>query len=529
MTSDADVSDAYYRALRESDERYRAFVANSSEGIWRFEVEEPIPIDLHPNEQIDLFYRHAYLAECNDVLAQMYGFPSAEDLVGVRLGDMLVREDPANIEYLCAFIESGYRLIGAESHEVDRDGNEKHFVNNLIGFVENGAVMRAWGTQRDITEQRAMIAALEQANRAKDEFLAMLSHELRTPMTATLGWATMLETGVLDEEGTRTAAAAIMQATRAQAHLIDDLLDISRIVSGKMRLSLETLRVADVIAGAVQTVRPAAAAKNIVLDVDTADDVQLKADPERLQQVFWNLLSNAVKFTPRGGLVTVALRREDDVARVIVRDTGEGIDPEILPLIFDRFRQADTGASRRFGGLGLGLSIAKNLVELHGGTLTASSEGRGRGAELVVTLPVTTSVQEAARAIPAQPALRPLAGLSLLVVEDDDATRVMLEVALRNFGASVTTAASAAEAMQVVDSRQFDLVISDIGLPGEDGCTMLERMRRTRPSLRALAVTAYASPTERDRALAAGFERWLPKPIDPVALAEEIRRLLLSS
>ncbi|HEY0370660.1 MAG TPA: PAS domain S-box protein, partial [Thermoanaerobaculia bacterium] len=324
IARDLSARDAAQQALRASDERYRAFVANSSEGIWRFEVEEPVPVDLPPNEQVELFYRYAYLAECNDVLANMYGLSSAGDLVGARLGDMLVRDDPANLEYLCSFIESGYRLIGAESHEIDRDGNEKFFVNNLIGAVENGRVLRAWGTQRDITEQRAVIAALEQANRAKDEFLAMLSHELRTPMTATLGWATMLQSNVLDAEGTRTAADAIMQATKAQAHLIDDLLDISRIVSGKMRLSLEPLRVSQVIAAAVDTVRPAAVARNIELDVDADDDVRLNADAERLQQVFWNVLSNAVKFTPRGGRVNVTLRANESHVVVVVSDTGQG-------------------------------------------------------------------------------------------------------------------------------------------------------------------------------------------------------------
>ncbi len=526
MTSSPDAPDEWYRALRESDERYRAFVANSSEGIWRFELEEPVPTNLHPNEQIDRYYRFAYLAECNDAFARMYGFSTAEELVGARLGQMLVRDVPANVDYLCAFIESGYRLIGAESREVDRDGHEKFFVNNLIGVIENGAFVRAWGTQRDITEQKKIIAQLEQANRAKDEFLAMLSHELRTPMTATLGWATMLQSGALDAEGTRTAAEAIMQATKAQAHLIDDLLDISRIVSGKMKITPVSLRLADAVGAAVETVRPAAVARGIALEVEAEDDVRLHGDSERLQQVFWNLLSNAVKFTQRNGRVSVQLRREGDTARVIVRDTGEGIDAEILPFIFDRFRQADAGASRRFGGLGLGLSIARNLVELHGGTLTASSQGRGHGAEFVVTLPVAAHVQEAAPVVQNAPALRPLDGLSLLVVEDDALTRAMLEVALRNFGATVASAAGADEAVAAVAVRHFDLVVSDIGLPGEDGCAMLERIRRAREGVRAIAVTAYANAAERERALAAGFEKWIAKPVDPAALAEEIRGLL---
>ena len=523
MTSGQD--DAQ-RALRESEERYRAFVANSSEAIWRFELEEPVPIDLDPDEQIALFYRFGYLAECNDVNAAMYGFTSADELVGVRLGQMLVQEDPANVAYLRAFIESGYRLIGAESREMDRDGNEKHFVNNLIGVIENGRVLRAWGTQRDITEQRAIVLRLEQANRAKDEFLAMLSHELRTPMTAMLGWATMLQSGALDPSGMRAAAEAIMQATRAQAHLIDDLLDISRIVSGKMQLSLKPLSLADAVGAAAETVRPAAEAKGITLDIDQRDDVRLQGDPERLQQVFWNLLSNAVKFTPRNGHVRVEMRREADTARAIVRDTGDGIDAELLPFIFDRFRQADSGSTRKFGGLGLGLSIARNLVELHGGTLTASSEGRGRGSEFVVSLPIGAATREETRPQDARPALRPLDGLSLLIVEDDNGTRAMLEVALQQFGARVASAATSLEAFALLDKAHYDLLVSDIGLPGEDGCAMLARIRTTGNGLRAIALTAYASPTERDRALAAGFQVWIAKPVDPAVLAEEIRRVV---
>ncbi|HVE71541.1 MAG TPA: ATP-binding protein [Thermoanaerobaculia bacterium] len=645
MTHSADAVAAReeaQRALRESEERYRAFVSNSSEAIWRVELEEPVPIDLDPDEQIDRFYRFGYLAECNEVMAAQYGFPAASDLVGARLGDLVVRDQPANIEYLGAFIASGYRLIGAESHEVDREGNEKHFANNLIGVIENGHVIRAWGTQRDITEERAAESRLEfladvssvlgssldfqetlsslaacavprfadwcfvdvvdangnaervvvrhsdpemvrpelhdelvvpliargrtlgaltfamaeskrkfapddirlaedlgqraglaldnarlygelaGANRAKDEFLAMLSHELRTPMTATLGWGTMLQSG-LDAAGTRMAADAIVHATRAQAHLIDDLLDISRIVSGKMQLYVRDLRLADVIDAAVETVRAAADAKQIALDIDRGDDARVSGDSGRLQQILWNLLSNAVKFTPRGGNVSLRVEHEDETVRVIVRDDGEGIDAELLPYIFDRFRQGESGASRKFGGLGLGLSIARNLAELHGGTLSAASAGRGQGAELTLSLPVGTAAAIADAAPVGASEARPLEGVSLLLVEDDPATRGMLELALRRYGARVVAASDANEAFASLQANRVDVIVSDIGLPGDDGCALLRRIRQSGNAIPAIALTAYASPAERERALSAGFDRWLSKPVDLETLAAEIR------
>jgi len=231
---------------------------------------------------------------------------------------------------------------------------------------------------------------LDHANRAKDDFLAMLSHELRTPMTATLGWATMMQTRAMSPDMLATAADAIAQSTRAQARIVEDLLDISRIVSGKMQLIPADVPLSEAVATAVQTVRAAADAKQIRLDViHDGAEVRLHADAERLQQVLWNLLSNAVKFTPPGGRVQIEARRDGGQARVVVRDDGEGMDRDLLPFIFDRFRQGESGASRKFGGLGLGLSIARNLVELHGGTLTATSGGKGMGAEFTVTLPVS--------------------------------------------------------------------------------------------------------------------------------------------
>jgi signal transduction histidine kinase/CheY-like chemotaxis protein len=516
--------DEAQRALKESEERYRAFVANSSEAIWRCELEEPTPIDLPPDEQIDLWYRYGYLAECNEAMARMYGFTSSEELAGTRIDQMLVREDPKNLEYFRAFVASGYRLIGAESHEVDREGNEKYFLNNLIGIVENGFLIRAWGTQRDVTEQRIVQRELERANRAKDEFLAMLSHELRTPMTATLGWATMMQMGTLPPDMLAIAAESIAHSTRSQARLIDDLLDISRIVAGKMQLSQRLLPVADPIAAAVETIRPAADARHIDLRIDFRDrDVRVHGDAERLQQVFWNLLSNAVKFTPRFGTVKVELTAEDDTVRVVVRDSGDGIEPELLPHIFERFRQGDGGSSRRVGGLGLGLAIASNLVELHGGTIAAASLGKGHGTEMTVLLPAASETAEVAAAEPAATQSALLKGLSLLVVEDDPGTRAMLEILMRQYGAEVVAVGAADPAFEALSSRPFDLVLSDIGLPGEDGISLLRRVRAAGHTVPAIAVTAYAGSEERARALGAGFQAWMSKPIDPHALVEEVR------
>ena len=519
------MSDELLARLRESEERYKAFVANSSEAIWRFELEQPVSTSLSPDEQIDLYYRYGYLAECNEAMARMYGFNSPEEVIGARLGDMVVRDKPENIEFLRAFIDSGYRLLDAESHEVDRDGNEKFFVNNFIAVVENGMLLRAWGTQRDVTDQHRLVENLERASRAKDEFLAILSHELRTPMTATLGWAAMLVTGGLREDDQRTAIEAIAQSTRAQAQLIDDLLDVARIVAGKLRLSPQRISLRDSINAAVETVRAAADAKQIHLRVDVGKtDVRMNADPARLQQVFWNLLSNAVKFSPRFGLVEVTLQLDEDAVCIRVRDNGEGIDPELLPYIFDRYRQGESGTTRRFGGLGLGLSIARNLVELHGGTLRAASAGIGEGAEFSVKLPISTEVREA----PVEEKTKqppPLAGLTLLIVDDDASTLHMLQVALRRFGAEVRAAASVDEALDELSRRQFDVVVSDIGLPGEDGCDLIRRLRAAENPIGAIALTAYASDYERNRALTAGFQSWLTKPIDPATLAAEVRRI----
>ncbi|MDT5159311.1 MAG: hypothetical protein QOH51_3668 [Acidobacteriota bacterium] len=1027
------------RALRESEERYRAFIANSSEGIWRFELEAPVSTDLSEDEQIELCYRHGYLAECNDAMARMYGFERAEEIAGARLGDFLIRTDPGNVKYLRSFIRSGYRLTDAESVEVDREGRRRLFMNNLVGVVEGGLLRRAWGTQRDVTivkeaeeemrrgeerylsllenandiiyshdlkgnylsinragseitgytreeilgglniaqviapehlelakrmtalklgdpsptvyevdiialdgqrltlevstriayrdgnpvavegiardvterkraeaererllrganeardlaeealrqrrdvearlrtlvdasesllgspqtevvlpavlalshrlvaadayaiwrlkseaaawvvvassglsaeygrerlnitpqtpglpesaiiaedvyseallsdrhemyrregirsmltlplrahgedvgtlvfyyreprhfaetdvvvatalanlaasavrtaelydeqqrisreaeaaEMRAyflaeattllsssldyektleavacaavpqvadwcgvdiigdggevrrlavahvdpakvewarglserypfepdapqgvpavlrtgraelyeeipdellvaaakddehlrilrelgfsavMIVPLsahgrtfgaitfvtaesgrrygaedlafaedlarraslavenarlyglaQEANRIKDEFLATLSHELRTPLTAILGWASMLRTNRFDEDATRRAIETIERNARAQRQIVEDVLDVSRIITGKLRLDLRPVELRVLLQDAVETIRPAAEAKSVTLSTLLAADVgAVSADTDRLQQVLWNLLSNAVKFNTQGGRVEVELRREGLQAVVCVRDTGHGISPDFLPHVFDRFRQQDMGTTRQYGGLGLGLSIVRHLVELHGGEVSAESEGLGSGSVFTLRLPLKSAPQAGARAESAPSAVIESGGMEssalldgtrVLLVEDEEDARVMLRAILEGGGAKVTAVSSASEAWETLVGAGCDVLVSDIGMPGEDGYSLIGRVRERDAargvSTPAVALTAYARDEDRTRSLAAGFQAHLAKPVEPSELLSVVARL----
>ncbi len=377
----------------------------------------------------------------------------------------------------------------------------------------------------------------EEANRIKDEFLATLSHELRTPLNALLGWVTLLRTGRLDARTTERALESIERNTRLQVRLIEDLLDVSRIMAGKLALDARASALAPLITAAVEAAQPAAAAKGIRLTVAldaTAGPVW--GDPARLQQVVWNLLSNAVKFTPAGGAVDIRLERSGGDAVVTVADTGQGIEPEFLPHAFERFRQADSGSTRAHGGLGLGLAIVRHLVELHGGTVHADSAGPGRGATFSVRLPITVRPPHRARGRPRpSPAggrptrSRTLARLRVLVVDDDADTRDVLRVVLSAAGAEVAEAASVAEALDRLDAWRADALVGDIGMPGEDGYALIRRVRARAPGrggrLAAVALTAYARGDDHRRVLEAGYDRHLAKPVDPERLVAVLAEL----
>jgi signal transduction histidine kinase/ActR/RegA family two-component response regulator len=379
----------------------------------------------------------------------------------------------------------------------------------------------------------------QEANRLKDEFLATVSHELRTPLTAILGWASMLRKTEFDRETARGALETIERNARAQNQIIEDLLDVSRIVTGKLRLDVRQVEPASFIDAAVESVRPAADAKGVrltkSLDVGA---LSLSGDPARLQQVVWNLLSNAIKFTPRGGRVEIALGRADSNVEVVVSDTGQGIKPEFLPYVFDRFRQADSSTTRRHGGLGLGLAIVRHLVELHGGTVRAESEGEGRGSTFVVALPLAAvrrgegddaAVPRQAGAA-ARESADELRGLKILVVDDEEDTRDFLRAALGGCGAEVLTAATAREAARLAAGSRPDVLISDIGMPDEDGFELIRRVRElpaeSGGGVPAIALTAYARTEDRLRVLRSGYQMHLAKPVELAELIAVVASLV---
>jgi PAS domain S-box-containing protein len=433
-----------------------------------------------------------------------------------------------------------------------KDGTYRWFLSRALPIHdEQGRLVRWFGTNTDITAQRAAEEALraamaqeqtlraeaEEANRLKDEFLATVSHELRTPLTAFLGYAELLKRRKRDEAYIARTVDRMVQSARTQAQLIEDLLDISRIISGRLRVEPHPLALEQVIAAALDTVRPAVEAKGLAVTValdPEADEVV--GDRNRLQQVVWNLLANAVKFTPAGGRIDVELRRRGADAELTVRDTGRGISVEFLPHVFERFRQADSSSNRAFGGLGLGLAIVKHLVELHGGTVTAASAGAGCGASFTVRLPLAHAhdrrapVPIAGEAPPAAAAGQDaLAGTRLLVVDDQPDLLELFAEILAGAGAEVRTCTAAQEALGLVGGWRPDVLVSDIAMPGEDGYWLIAQVRalprEAGGATPAVALTAYVRLEDRLQVLSAGFQSYVPKPVEPAELVAVAARL----
>jgi PAS domain S-box-containing protein len=502
----------------------------------------------------------------SDELCAIYGFPPGS--APATYEQYMERVHPDDRSYVRRVVEAAYRNqqpFQMEHRIIRPDGSQGclHGRGRVV-TDESGRPVRMLGSGQDITDEkraeeershllleREARRQAEESNRLKDEFLATLSHELRTPLNAIVGWAHLLRDGDLDPATTARAVETISRNAQVQSHLISDILDISGMIAGQLDFKLQMVNLASVIEGALDTMGPAAQARGLLLEsrLDDAGAAVL-GSPERLQQVVWNLLSNAIKFTPEGSHVRISLADRDGSARIQVEDEGIGIDPDFLPHVFERFRQKNPSSSRKHGGLGLGLAIARHIVEYHGGTITAANRSEGRGAVFTVTLPIAQAPlvppagengpPELRRSLPelpptgdeepAVPPAHPLTGVQALLVEDEPDSRELLATLLSGCGAEVTVASSAAEALILLGRGRPNLLISDIAMPGETGYDLIERIRVLAPeaggAIPAIAVTAYSTPEDARRALRAGYHAHLSKPVQLRELVRLVNELV---
>jgi PAS domain S-box-containing protein len=503
---------------RRSEERLRFALEAASMGTWDW--------DLATNA-----------VKWSDNLAEIHGLPpGAFDGTFASYAREIHPDDRERV-----FASVQRALTDGVPHDVEYrivapDGSVRWCEGKGRVELENGRPVRMNGVCMIVTRRKeaelARLASAEESSRLKDEFLATLSHELRTPLNAILGWVQMLRSGELTPERQRQALEVLGRNARLQAQLIEDILDVSRIITGKLEIERVPLAVAPLIDAAMAGIAPSAEAKRLSLERHVAAELPpIHADPRRLHQVLNNVLSNAVKFTPAGGSIAVQVGTDASGLSIAVRDSGVGIAREFLPHIFDRFRQADSRATRSHGGLGLGLALARHLVELHGGTIHAASDGVGTGATMVIRLPVADEMRVVATAeAPESPAMPPpdwrLEDIDILVVDDQRDSREMLAILLEQRGARVVQSDSAESALEALSSRPVDLVIADIAMPRVDGYELMRRLRAAGNQTPALAVTAFARSADRQQALDSGYTSYLAKPIDGVELARTARQLI---
>jgi PAS domain S-box-containing protein len=523
--------------LREGEERLRLAVQTGKLGVWELDL---VSRDLQTSDGfLATFGRPPAAAFSYDELCASL-HPDDRERVRDAVRKAITDRTEYDTEYRCIWPDGTMHWM---------------LVRGRAIYSPDGTPLRMTGVTLDITErktaeeqrsallesERSARTEAERASRVKDEFLATLSHELRTPLNAILGWAQILRGGNPEAEDWRDGLEVIERNARAQTQIIEDLLDMSRIIGGKIRLEVRPITLASVIRAAAETVRPAADAKSVTIKIVDEMPEPMLADPNRLQQVFWNLLSNAVKFTPRHGGVEVKLGRVESHIEVSVSDTGEGIKADFLPYVFDRFRQADSSSTRRHGGLGLGLAIVKQLVELHGGSVRVTSGGAVSGATFTVSLPLSAlqpepEIDEEPSTIVRRNDVRPenapladLHGIKVLVVDDEPDARSLVQRLLQDRGAVVFTAGSAAEAVGLVSSERPNVLVSDIGMPREDGYSLIGRVRALGSeqggTVPAVALTAYARAEDRISAIKAGFQVHATKPVEPRDLIAIVSRL----
>jgi PAS domain S-box-containing protein len=489
----------------------------------------------------------------NPAAERILGYTPAE-AVGNHIRLIIPTDRWAEEDEVLARIGRGERVEHFETVRRAKDGRLLDISLTVSPIRDiDGTIVGASKVARDITERKLVERELErlllaekgsraqaeEASRLKDEFLAVVSHELRTPLNAIMGWASLLKMRNLDEQ-TMRAIETIQRNAQTQNQLIGDLLDVSRIVSGQLRLNIRPFELISVINAAIEVIQPSADAKSIrvqtVLDPAAGS---IAGDPDRLQQIFWNLLSNAIKFTPSRGRVQVRLQRINSHVEIVVSDTGKGIEPGLLPHVFERFRQGDGSTTREHGGLGLGLAIVRHLVELHGGVVRAFSDGEGKGSEFRVELPISVASRSAqlddeSRVHPSvgenlSGAMPSLTGLRILLVDDEPDAREILSAILREAGAEVVTAKAARTGLELVTRWKPEVLISDIGMPGEDGYDLIRKVRALSPDqggqVPAIALTAFARTQDRLRVLSAGYQTHVPKPVEPIELATVIASL----
>ena len=519
--------------LRTSEIRYRRLFEAARDGILILNAETLKITDVNPFMTELLGYSHAeFLGKelweiglFSDKEVSQAAFRELQETGYLRYEDLPLQTKHGELREV-EFVSNVYRE------------DDRQVIQCNIRDITNRK--RAQEEGRQLLENcQVAHAEVDAANTIKDEFLATLSHELRTRLTSILGWSQMLTDGKLDGVESKRALETIVRSARAQRRLIDDLLDISRIITGKLRLDVRPVELAPIIESVVEGVRPAAEARSIHLQ--TAIDPltsSISGDPDRLQQIIWNLLTNAIKFTPKGGRVEIRLERIASHMEIIISDTGQGIAPEFLLHVFERFRQSDSSSTRRHGGLGLGLSIVRQLVEMHGGTVTAESPGEGAGTTFKVILPLLSVHQELSdvdmmRALTGSKTLTDwqpsLNDLRVLVVDDEPDARELIAVVLTRRGAEVISVGSAVEALAEMERQAFDVLVSDIGMPLMDGYALISKIRQL-PKERggripAAALTAYAGVEDRMRALSAGYQIHIPKPVEPAELTTVVANL----